>query len=316
MYQLSTKSYYDMCGFLAATKTRDRWRKAAGLKDMDAQLSRDFETCNSRTWDSNVYLAYVESTTATWWSRVWDEVSQPKHQKLRFSVYQKQQRAFHTVAVQLCNKNIANSVVLWGGGGFGPTSRGHASAPNKLLRRKLADHGVKIFVVDEYKSSQLTACCHKPSEYSHQRQQLCKKAIEKQQQREQQMRADGQEPQPPTQQRSHELRGLLYCKSRDYRSFALHDHIYRHHNGNLQVDADRARGAVEEVKAAEAAEAAEAADGAVQSSNSSTAGKQQPSGWRPWNRDVCAAINILGIAFLAAKNELPKCFARERARKR
>ena len=56
-----------MCGFLAATKTRDRWRKAAGLKDMDAQLSRDFETCNSRTWDSNVYLGYVESTTATWW---------------------------------------------------------------------------------------------------------------------------------------------------------------------------------------------------------------------------------------------------------
>ena len=109
VYQLSTKSYYDMCGFLAATKTRDRWRKAAGLKDMDAQLSRDFETCNSRTWYSNVYLAYVESTTATWWSRVWDEVSQPKHQKLRFSVYQKQQRAFHTVAVQLCNKNIANS---------------------------------------------------------------------------------------------------------------------------------------------------------------------------------------------------------------
>ena len=136
------------------------------LKDMGDALSRDFETCNSRTWDSNVYLAYVESITATWWSRVWDEVSQPKHQKLRFSVYQKQQRTFHTVAVQLCNKNIANSVVLWGGGGFGPASRGHAAAPNKLLRRKLADHGVKIFVVDEFRSSRLTACCHAPSEYS------------------------------------------------------------------------------------------------------------------------------------------------------
>ena len=70
------------------------------------------------------------------------------------------------------------------------------------------------------------------------------------------MRADGQEQQPPTQQRSIELRGLLYCKSRDHRSFALHDHIYRHHNGNLPVDADRARGAVEEVKAAEAADGA------------------------------------------------------------
>ena len=51
-----------------------------------------------------------------------------------------------------------NVVVAWGNGSFGPTSRGHASAPNKALRKSLAPF-VRIVLVDEYNTSKKACCC-------------------------------------------------------------------------------------------------------------------------------------------------------------
>ena len=53
-------------------------------------------------------------------------------------------------------------LVVWGNGGFGPTSRGHASAhasaPNKCLRQKLSQY-LPIVTETEYRTTQLS-CCH------------------------------------------------------------------------------------------------------------------------------------------------------------
>ena len=52
----------------------------------------------------------------------------------------------------------ANVVVAWGDGSFGPTSRGHASAPNKKLRKQLAEY-FPIVLVKEYNTSKKVCCC-------------------------------------------------------------------------------------------------------------------------------------------------------------
>ena len=53
--------------------------------------------------------------------------------------------------------------------GSAPTFHGYAAAPNKGLREALSQHGLEIRMVDEYHTSQYTACCLAKSRYSVQR---------------------------------------------------------------------------------------------------------------------------------------------------
>jgi hypothetical protein len=70
------------------------------------------------------------------------------------------QRAAHQLSKDLLLEGCTGpSVVVWGNGGFGPTSHGHASAPNKRLRRLLSKY-VPVILSSEYRSSQRSACCH------------------------------------------------------------------------------------------------------------------------------------------------------------
>jgi hypothetical protein len=51
-----------------------------------------------------------------------------------------------------------DTLIVWGNGGFGPTSKGHDSAPNQKLQKALSQH-VPLVVGSEYRSSK-TSCCH------------------------------------------------------------------------------------------------------------------------------------------------------------
>ena len=51
------------------------------------------------------------------------------------------------------------AIIVWANGGFGPTSRRHAPAPNKRLRRLLSKY-MPVIISSEYCSSQRSACCH------------------------------------------------------------------------------------------------------------------------------------------------------------
>ena len=44
------------------------------------------------------------------------------------------------------------SILIWGDGGFGPKSHGHASAPNMRLRRLLSKY-IPVILLSEYLSS-------------------------------------------------------------------------------------------------------------------------------------------------------------------
>jgi hypothetical protein len=58
----------------------------------------------------------------------------PSQKKVRVLPSSKQLAA-HQLSKDLLLGCTGPSIVVWGNGGFGPTSRGHASAPNKRLRR-------------------------------------------------------------------------------------------------------------------------------------------------------------------------------------
>ena len=77
----------------------------------------------------------------------------------RFECYQKDQLAIRKLSKRLLEGCIGPTIIVWGNGGFGPTSRGHASAPNKRLRRLLSKY-VPVVLSSEYRSSKRSACCH------------------------------------------------------------------------------------------------------------------------------------------------------------
>ena len=68
--------------------------------------------------------------------------------------YRQEQRA-HKLAAAVLDGVETNVIVAWGNGSFGPTSKGHASAPNKALRRSLSRF-FPIVLVDEHNTSKKT----------------------------------------------------------------------------------------------------------------------------------------------------------------
>ena len=57
-----------------------------------------------------------------------------------FHCYRKEQLATYQLSQDLLLGRNGPSVIVWGNGGFGPTSSGHASAPNKRLQRLLSKY--------------------------------------------------------------------------------------------------------------------------------------------------------------------------------
>ena len=78
----------------------------------------------------------------------------------QFEAYQKEQRAVQKLSTELLGGLPRHdTLVVWGNGGFGPTSHGHAPAPNLKLQLALARH-VPVVVVSEYRSSKTSTCHH------------------------------------------------------------------------------------------------------------------------------------------------------------
>ena len=76
----------------------------------------------------------------------------------KFDCYREEQRAVKQLSANLlrgCGKNV---VIAWGNDGFSPTYKGHASAPNKKLRRLLSKY-VPVVLTSEFRSSKRSCCC-------------------------------------------------------------------------------------------------------------------------------------------------------------
>ena len=64
----------------------------------------------------------------------------------------------HEEFIALCEETV---ILVWGDGSFGPSTKGHASAPNKRLQRLLSKY-IPIVTSSEYKTSQMSPCCGVP----------------------------------------------------------------------------------------------------------------------------------------------------------
>ena len=72
--------------------------------------------------------------------------------------YSQEQRAVEKLSTQLLG-NVSGPVLLaWGNGKFGPSGKGHASAPNAKLRHMISRR-VPIVLVNENFTSQRASCC-------------------------------------------------------------------------------------------------------------------------------------------------------------
>ena len=147
------------------------WRDANGtrryLQRVQAQQLRhqmqpvidELAASSSRLPSVSDYMAHINAKMNT--SVVFQRPMLTKaRRRWRFDLYQTGQRAAEKLVTDLLNgvSDRSKAVVAWGNGSFGPTSRGHASAPNKALRTMLSRH-VAVVLVDEYLTSKRCPCC-------------------------------------------------------------------------------------------------------------------------------------------------------------
>jgi hypothetical protein len=269
-YRLTNASWRNMTGMTDAQKKRRFWRsQCPRLQGLDLELSQQHEQCNKRTCDVFVFGEYVKKVYSCW-DDIWHEVEQPKYRKLKFSQFQRKARAYRKVAVGLCGGQhlISRSVVLWGAGSFGPTLKGHSSAPNKGLVKHLKDHGVEIHMAIEDYTSKVTCCCHHPVNFSVQKQQLSKKVIAT------------LPPGSDSFSAPHKLHGLHYCVNNRHSSSS---HLYNHFHGRVEP-LNPVVPELGEFGKKMFVEAASSSAGIITS--------------RPLNRDMSSAIAILNRAYL------------------
>ena len=162
IYTLTNSKYRQMAGMTHARLKREGWRRQDGLTDIDQRLSQDGVRKN--TFNRQEYRRYCAIVSSTW-KRLFDHAFLPKQTKLRFATYQAQQRAFHKVALDLAgSKPLSQCFLIWGDGGFGPTSKGHDSAPNKKLYCALSQY-MPVVISSEWGTSKYSFCCSVPVEH-------------------------------------------------------------------------------------------------------------------------------------------------------
>ena len=84
----------------------------------------------------------------------------PRIQGLRFEAFRRQQVGLERLRQRFQSHVPPGKklILVWGNGGFGPTSKGHESSPNKGLRRSLSRF-FPIIMSSEYLSSKRSPCC-------------------------------------------------------------------------------------------------------------------------------------------------------------
>ena len=153
-FSLSNGHWANVCGRTSNKNLTLRLHRGINLQPAVDRLAQ----ASSKVATFDEYLLHVHARLET--MDKMKELSRLKNPRRRkFDCYRREQLAVQKLSKDLLEGCSGNSVVVWGNGGFGPTSRGHASAPNKRLRRLLSKY-VPVVLSSEYRSSQRSACCH------------------------------------------------------------------------------------------------------------------------------------------------------------
>jgi hypothetical protein len=154
-FRLTNKQWAHDTGRLALReRTHNLHRKISLQRSVDILAS-----CTSKTASSEIYLRHVAARLVTAPSFI-KLMSFKCTSRWKFETYRKEQSAIKKLSTDLLGgMSPTNTLVVWGNGGFGPTSKGHDSAPNKRLR-KLLSRFVPIVMNTEYNTSKMSCCCH------------------------------------------------------------------------------------------------------------------------------------------------------------
>ena len=153
-FNLTTKEWYRWTGRAERNRKEYRLRKKMNLKPIYDYLSEN----SSKTVDVDVYCRHIRAVILTL-PNLQERCRAKSPRRWNFECYRLEQLAAKKLSDVLLEGCTGPSVVIWGNGGFGPTSRGHPSAPNKRLRRLLSKY-CHIMLSSEWRSSQRSACCH------------------------------------------------------------------------------------------------------------------------------------------------------------
>jgi hypothetical protein len=154
-FSLTNVHWQVVCGRRTAAARLKHLMSKMGLQPAIDVLSQH----SSRVSTSVAYMDHLRARLATL-DTMKKLVKAKAPSRWKFECYQKEQLAAHQLSKDLLFGCTGPSIIVWGNGGFGPTSRGHASAPNKKLRRLLSKYVPVIRACGMYRSSQRSACCH------------------------------------------------------------------------------------------------------------------------------------------------------------
>ena len=153
-FSLTNVHWQVLCGRKKAASRREKLIQTMGMQpaiDLLAQHSSKVST-------SAEYLHHMGARLATMGiMKKYVQAKAPR--RWGFECYRKEQLAAHQLSKDLFSGCTGPSILVWGDGSFGPTSHGHAAAPNMRLRRLLSKY-IPVILSSEYLSSQRSACCH------------------------------------------------------------------------------------------------------------------------------------------------------------
>jgi hypothetical protein len=157
LFRLSNREWASNCGRLL---NRSRSQKLS--QSLLLQGSIDLlAAASARTGFSAQYTKHVNARVATA-PRLQTRMRARAPRRWKFESYQKEQRAVNQLRADLLDGlSPANTLMVWGNGGFGPTSKGHDSSPNKKMQRALS-RWIPVVTSSEYRSSKTSCCCHCP----------------------------------------------------------------------------------------------------------------------------------------------------------
>jgi hypothetical protein len=143
---------------------------------MEATVDAVLAKATARTSKRTLYEEHVAARCAAAAANL-EFMAIKTTRRLEFGVYQREQRAAKKLATDLLGGlSPLSTLVVWGNGSFGPTSRGHAPAPNKKLQHLLARY-VPVLTSSEYNTSKRSACCHEEMDDKRKEGQRCRTTV-------------------------------------------------------------------------------------------------------------------------------------------
>jgi hypothetical protein len=154
-FKLTNRQWAHETGRLSSREKTNRLHRSLSLQCSIDVLSKS----TSRTTSRTLYLKHVSARVAT--AHAFGQLMNIKAtSRWKFETYQKEQRAVEKLSTDLLgDMSPTNTLVVWGNGSFGSTSKGHDSAPNKTLRHVLSRF-VPIVMNSEYNNTSKLSCCH------------------------------------------------------------------------------------------------------------------------------------------------------------